>query len=1040
MSYKVAAGAMPGIEPRMGEREHISLWQDVVWQRVAAFSALGALLLLVTLLTALGSSPLLPVLLVAALLVTTLALLRPAFAVLLVFAGAAFPGLIITLSFHTIRPVEPALGLCLLIVFLRRPAMRLRLPHLLALLFFGIGVISFLHVPNVSTDINVDGADKVLYLLTLYLLAFFTGTFLVEYIKDISSFLVAILLCNIPIYLTGLAQALGLHVFSFLDGTGGLGLQQSGGRLVGPYAGPATFGIYLVNILAIALVCWLLGARRRDRVIGALMTIATILEIIGSGTRSAGVAAVVIVIIALVVTRRYKLLFGTLVFSGVSFILLLGKILPKFLHSDNSVLSRLFVWQQALSLIHAHPWLGIGLEQFPVYYAQLIVPRAQQLDPNGTSVHNQYLDWALSSGVFWPLVAVALLLSILYYCVKAYRGAQREQKALLLATALAVLATLMIGFVDVPLVKTEGGVFLFLLAGLALGHVERILRGNPTTRGVSVARADSPTGLENALYLPAPARRRSYRTPPPVAAQPAIDGVEEQEETPSAQKAGRAVVLQLLSWGISAAIIFPATALLTRYLGPVRYGEYSFTIPFLSIFALFSGTGMDPLLIRMLSTQKRAKWSDTLSFAAGTRLLSTLLMSGSAAFIAFVLPVSMEQRVLLLLGSGSLLFSFSFNGLRTVYECGFWAEQRFAVLSLIDAIDRVVTSALIVVAILLRLSLAWTYILIVYSDLPFALVLVALAGRRFHMKLRFSVARIREHLLGSLSLTIHNALSLFANQANLLLLLPLAGSFSVGLYGLALRITTPLQTIAVMYVIGLYPLLCKEFAEGRARFSAVYSETMRILALAIFPLAIFVSMEAHDIVVLLGGNRFAAASSATQILMWAVMITFFSQLAVRGCMAAKLERSIPWVTGIGVAVNVPTNLLLIPHFQATGAALAALLSQLVAFLLFTALLARHVDLLRAASTVLRVALGNLPALAFLLWQPHLSLVARLPLFVALVVAGCIVTRTFSLRDIALARQMLFARGKTTRSAQGETGYQLHLVVPEVDEVINLPNH
>jgi hypothetical protein len=71
------------------------------------------------------------------------------------------------------------------------------------------------------------------------------------------------------------------------------------------------------------------------------------------------------------------------------------------------------------------------------------------------------------------------------------------------------------------------------------------------------------------------------------------------------EKTGRAIIIQLLFWGIAIPIIFPMTALLTRYLGPVRYGEYSFTLSFLAVFALFSGTGMDPLIIRQLSRQLR---------------------------------------------------------------------------------------------------------------------------------------------------------------------------------------------------------------------------------------------------------------------------------------------------------------------------------------------------------------------------------------------------------------------------------------------------
>ncbi len=161
------------------------------------------------------------------------------------------------------------------------------------------------------------------------------------------------------------------------------------------------------------------------------------------------------------------------------------------------------------------------------------------------------------------------------------------------------------------------------------------------------------------------------------------------------------------------------TALLTRYLGPTQFGMYSLTFPFFTVLALLSGSGMDPLIIRQLSREAHTAWSKTLSYAVGTRLLSTILGVGAAALLAMLLPINAEQRTLFLLGSVSLLFSFSFNGLRIIYSHGFRAEQRVGILSLLETTNRVVTAALVGLIILLHLSLVWAYVLLVYSDLPF---------------------------------------------------------------------------------------------------------------------------------------------------------------------------------------------------------------------------------------------------------------------------------------------------------------------------------
>ncbi len=361
---------------------------------------------------------------------------------------------------------------------------------------------------------------------------------------------------------------------------------------------------------------------------------------------------------------------------------------------------------------------------------------------------------------------------------------------------------------------------------------------------------------------------------------------------------------------------------------------------------------------------------------------------------------------MLLLGSLSLLFSFSFNGLRIIYTLGFRAEQRVSMLSLLEATNRVITAGLVALVVFFRLSLLWAYILVVYSDLPFFIVLVIIARRRFHLRIRFSLTRLREYLFKSLSLTGYDVLTFLIGKADLILLLALVGPLSMGIYSLAARITDPLISIAYAYVLGLYPLLCIKFEEGRQQFALVYQEATRMLALAIIPLAIFVSIEASAIVALLGGKHFAPAATAVQLLMWAMTATFFSQLAARSCMAANMEKLIPYVTVASGCINILASLILIPRWPIAGAATAALLSQLVGLSLFSVLLIRHVHLLQILSGILRVLVGNLPMLVFLLWRHQEPLLLTAPIALLLTTIGCMATRVLSLKDVSRIQRIL----------------------------------
>jgi O-antigen ligase len=432
---------------------------------------LTALLLLLAIgsCTVIGS-PLITLVVMAAFLLIWLVFRYPWFALLLVFAGAGLPSLTIPLPGHTMRPVEVAIFLCLLLVLILRPRIQLTFAHILALLFMSVALISFIHAPEMNTNANVFGANKRLYGLTIVFLALFCGTFLAGYVKNLSSFLSLALLTNIPLYLISLAQATGVKLPVILVPNQDPGLTGDAGRLVGPFNGAADYGMYLTSLFAVAICCWLLGTRRRDQAIGACMTIATFLAIIGSGTRSALIATAAMLLIALCVTGRVKLLAGFLVFALAGFAAFPDVILAHFTHAQTSTNNRLFLWNEAIKLIEYNPIIGIGLEQFHYYYEQLIISQSTQLGEHGISIHNQYLEWGLEGGIPWLILGVLFLVSVIFICGRAYRQARQEQRLILLTAILAVTAVLVTSFLDVPFDNVEGATFTCLLIGVSIPY------------------------------------------------------------------------------------------------------------------------------------------------------------------------------------------------------------------------------------------------------------------------------------------------------------------------------------------------------------------------------------------------------------------------------------------------------------------------------------------------------------------------------------------------------------------------------------------
>lgn len=159
----------------------------------------SALLLLVSLGCALIPSPLLVIGCFGVLAIIIVAMLRPRFALLLLFMGAGLPSITLTLPGHNMHLVEPIILLLFLVIIVQRPPVRFSMPHLLGLLFMVLAIISFVHVPELASGSSSYSADKRLVALLFLFAALCASTWLANTIEDGVPFLIAILLVSMPL-------------------------------------------------------------------------------------------------------------------------------------------------------------------------------------------------------------------------------------------------------------------------------------------------------------------------------------------------------------------------------------------------------------------------------------------------------------------------------------------------------------------------------------------------------------------------------------------------------------------------------------------------------------------------------------------------------------------------------------------------------------------------------------------------------------------------------------------------------------------------
>lgn len=237
------------------------------------------------------------------------------------------------------------------------------------------------------------------------------------------------------------------------------------------YQTPNAVALFLVPLIAVGAAVTLFGSGR-ERVAAGIFVVAATLFTISSFSRGgyAALAAVALVLAAIHPARRWLL--PSLVVAGA----LVSRVPPvasrlgheiDLADPNNSLAERIRLWGATLRMMRAgaHPLFGTGLSGFK----QTIGPYRGNYSENLMYPHNLVLNFWTETGL---LGAVAFIWILVAGAIVASRGWKRGLQAWRpyhLGVALALLAVVIHGLVDVPYWKNDLSMEFWILLGLTWG-------------------------------------------------------------------------------------------------------------------------------------------------------------------------------------------------------------------------------------------------------------------------------------------------------------------------------------------------------------------------------------------------------------------------------------------------------------------------------------------------------------------------------------------------------------------------------------------
>lgn len=361
-----------------------------------------------------------------------------------------------------------------------------------------------------------------------------------------------------------------------------------------------------------------------------------------------------------------------------------------------------------------------------------------------------------------------------------------------------------------------------------------------------------------------------------------------------------------------------------RYLGPEQFGQFNFATAFVGLFGAIAGLGLNEIIVRDIVNDSTVKeetlgTAALLQFLAGLiaymLILATIFWMRSDDLVAKTL-VAILGSTMLLKTSDIALYWFE-SQVQSKYVV--WVQNgTFLLFAIIKAILLLKHAPLV--------AFAWATTIETLVVACVLLIILTMRGPNL-LQLRINVDRARTLLKQSWPMLMSSIAIMIYMKIDQIMLGQMVGDKAVGIYSAALRLSEIWYFIPLAIVASVFPAIieAKKYSEIEyyARLQKLY-DLMVMLSLVV---AVPMTFLATPLVVLLFGQAFVDSGPVLAIHIWASLFVFLGVASGKWFIVENRQLLSMQRAFVGMIMNVLLNVLLIPEYNAVGAAIATVISQ-----------------------------------------------------------------------------------------------------------------
>ncbi|ERJ10934.1 flippase [Haloplasma contractile] len=370
------------------------------------------------------------------------------------------------------------------------------------------------------------------------------------------------------------------------------------------------------------------------------------------------------------------------------------------------------------------------------------------------------------------------------------------------------------------------------------------------------------------------------------------------------------------------------TAIVARYFGPERYGQYNYALSFVTLFTAFSTLGLETLSVKAIVDE---------NYDEGTILCTSLVMrviGGSILTIVAIIIINIidaddrNLHIIVFILSITMVF-------KAIEVIEYWiqAHHKAKISSIIRMISYIIMVVMKIVLVLLGGTLIHFSLIYMVNAIiiGIGLFIAYSRNREVNIKWRIDFKYAKSVLSQSWYLVLAGLMGTLYMKIDKVMLGSLMGTtLEVGMYSAATSIAEMWYFVPLAIITSFRPIIMNNKSISKLKYEKSVLVQYTIITWLSIAFGFFMLIFSDLIIDLLYGQDYYKAAKILSISVWAGIFAMIGSASSTWLITERLHKYKTIFVFSGAVVNIALNLFLIPRFGGYGAAIATLASQFIA--------------------------------------------------------------------------------------------------------------